>query len=331
MNGIQKVIKYCAMAFALFLAVTIFGAIIAGVTGLAVGVAGVTQLTDNVERTDMVQQYTEAEISDLGIHTIFVDCNADITVRRGEVLSIEATDVTKDYEINCTNGKFSIVQDRTGISFDWNWVFDMVNSTAQETVVVTVPESFDARQIVVNSGSGKVSIEELQTNELKIDSGSGAVVAKGLETEQFFVDSGSGRVTVTDVTAGETRMVTGSGSVTIENGFLGRLNINSGSGTISMKDIVANDVVLDSGSGSVTIAGVLSGNCDFETGSGSFSLMLDGAKEEYLVKAECGSGTFRINGKKVEDGSYGTNVKGTLVIDSGSGSVNVEFNTPEEE
>lgn len=312
MNGIQKVIKYCAMAFALFLAVSIFGAIVAGVTGLAVGVTGIKQITDNTERMDLSQQYTETEISDLGIHTVYVDCNADITVRCGEVLSIDATDVTKDYKIECSNGKFSIVQDRTGISFDWNWLFDLGNATVQETVVVTVPEGFDARQIVINSGSGKVFVEDITAKELK-------------------VDSGSGRVTVTGITVGETRMDTGSGGVTIENGLLGRLNLNSGSGAIVMNEIVANDVVIESGSGSVAITGVLSGNCDFETGSGSLSIALDGAKEEYLVKAKCGSGTFRINGKKVDDGSYGTDVKGTLVIDSGSGSVNIEFNTPETE
>lgn len=331
MNGIQKVIKYCAMAFALFLAVSIFGAIVAGVTGLAVGVTGIKQITDNTERTDLSQQYTETEISDLGIHTVYVDCNADITVRRGTILSIEATDVATDYEIKCTNGKFSIVQDRTGISIDWDWLFDLGNVTVQETVVVTVPESFDARQIVVNSGSGKVIVEDIEAKELKIDSGSGAVVAERLEAELLLIDSGSGRVTVNDVIAGETRMDTGSGGVTIENGLLGRLNLNSGSGTILMNAIEAKDVVLDSGSGSVTIKGVLSGNCDFETGSGSLSIALDGAKEEYLVKAKCGSGTFRINGKKVDDGSYGTDVKGALVINSGSGSVNVDFNTPEAE
>ena len=49
------------------------------------------------------------------------------------------------------------------------------------------------------------------------------------------------------------------------------------------------------------------------------------------MKAECGSGTFRINGKKVDDGSYGSNLKGEMIIDSGSGSVNVEFNTSVDE
>ena len=107
--------------------------------------------------------------------------------------------------------------------------------------------------------------------------------------------------------------------------------MDSGSGSVTMRNIIAEKAKVDSGSGSVLVEGTLTGTCEFETGSGSLTMRLDGREEDYLVKAECGSGTFRMNGKKREDGIYGTNVNGELIIDSGSGSVNVEFNTPVKE
>jgi DUF4097 and DUF4098 domain-containing protein YvlB len=164
-----------------------------------------------------------------------------------------------------------------------------------------------------------------------VDSGSGSVAVNDVTSKRMSIDSGSGKVTLTRTEAVETGLNTGSGGIFVEEAQLGRLRLDSGSGSVTMRDVVAKAANVDSGSGSVLVEGTLTGTCEFETGSGSLTLRLDGNEEEYLVKAECGSGTFRINGKKREDGSYGTNIAGELRIDSGSGSVNVEFNTPEEE
>ena len=330
MNGIQKVIKYCAMAFAIFLTVVIFGSIVSVVLGVTTGIAGVNFLMgEDKERIDLAQEYTLEEAHSLGIQSVLVDCNAEITVKQGEKLAIEASNVTDEYEIRCANGKFSIVQDAPGIQVKWLFVFN--DATERETVVVTIPEAFQPEQVKVNSGSGKVVLEAFQTDTLMIDSGSGNVAVSDVETKRIDIDSGSGRVTLRNTNAEETGLITGSGGISVEDAVLGILRLDSGSGSVTMRNVIAEKAKVDSGSGSVLVEGTLTGTCEFETGSGSLNLRLDGNEEDYLVKAECGSGTFRINGKKREDGSYGNDVAGKLVIDSGSGSVNVEFNTPEEE
>ena len=74
MNGIQKVIKYCAMAFAAFLSVTILGAIVSVVMAVTTGIAGVNFLLDGgKERVTMVKEYSLEEAKDLGISSILVD------------------------------------------------------------------------------------------------------------------------------------------------------------------------------------------------------------------------------------------------------------------
>lgn len=330
MNGIQKVIKYCAMAFAIFLTVVIFGSIVSVVLGVTTGIAGVNYLVgEDKERINLAQEYTLEEAKSIGIQSILVDCNAEITVRQGEKLAIEATNVTDEYMLLCKNGKFSIVQKEPNIHL--NWIFSFAGISERETVAVTIPTEFHPEQIKVNSGSGKVLLECFQADSLVVDSGSGSVALSDVQAKRMNIDSGSGRVTLARTNAEETGLVTGSGGISIEEAKLGKLRLDSGSGSVTMREVVAEEVMVDSGSGSVLVEGKLTGKCEFETGSGSLTLRLDGREEEYLVKAECGSGTFRINGKKREDGSYGTNVNGELRIDSGSGSVNVEFNTPEEE
>lgn len=328
MNGIQKVIKYCAMAFAIFLTVVIFGSIVSVVLGVTTGIAGVNFLMgEDKERINLAQEYTPEEVQSLGIESVLVDCNAEITVKQGEKLAIEAENVTDEYEIRCANGKFSIVQDAPGIQVNWLFVFD--DATERETVVVTIPATFLPEQVEVNSGSGKVVLESFYTDHLVVDSGSGSVSVSDVNTKRLDIDSGSGRVSLVETTAEETSLLTGSGGISAEDAMLGILRLDSGSGSVAMRNVMAESANVDSGSGSVLIEGLLTGTCEFETGSGSLTLRLNGSEEDYMVKAECGSGTFRINGKKREDGSYGNDVMGALVIDSGSGSVNVEFNTPE--
>lgn len=329
MNGLQKVIKYCAMAFAIFLTVVILGSIITAVVGVTTGIAGVNALTrEDKERISLSEEYSLEEAKLLDITSILVDCNAEITVERGEVLSIKAFDVTNEYEIRQANGKFSIVQDRPDFNINFVWFDDVV---VQEKVVVTIPEELCPEQIAIESGSGAVSVTEVAAENLTIDSGSGRVTIDKAEADRLLVDSGSGRVALTNATFKNTELYTGSGGISVEDSELGELRLDSGSGTVRMERVVATDANVDTGSGKVSYAGVLTGTCEFETGSGALTISLDGQEEDYRVKAECGSGTFRINGKKVDDGSYGSNVKGELLIDSGSGSVNVEFNTPVEE
>ena len=328
MNGIQKVIKYCAMAFAIFLTVVIFGSIVSVVLGVTTGIAGVNFLMgEEKERIDLSQEYTIEEVKSLGIQSILVDCNAEITVKPGEKLAIVAENVTDEYEIRQTNGKFSIVQETPQIKIGL-W---FGNTSEGECVTVSVPQELLMEQIKVNSGSGKVVLESFQTDELMVDSGSGRVTVNDVRTKRMNIDSGSGKVSLLRTTAEETGLVTGSGGIAVDDATLGKLRLDSGSGSVALRNVIAEKAEVDSGSGSVLVEGRLTGSCEFETGSGSLTLRLDGKEEEYLVKAECGSGTFRINGKKKEDGSYGKNVAGELAIDAGSGSVNVEFNTPEEE
>lgn len=328
MNGVQKVIKYCAMAFAVFLSVVIFGTIVSVVLGVTTGIAGVNFLMDgDKERVNLSEEYTLEEAKELGITNILVDCNAEITVQTGEVLSIEAVNVTEDYEIRQDNGKFSIVEDKPEIKIGF-WFNDV---TERETVVVTIPEELSTEQVKILSGSGAVIMTGIEAENLIVDSGSGKVTAENVAAKRLYVDSGSGRVTVAHVVMDETEINSGSGGITVEDSKLGELLLNSGSGTVRMENVEATEAKVDTGSGAVSYAGILTGTCEFETGSGSLTLRIDGSEDDYKVKAECGSGTFRINGKKLDDGSYGSNVRGELLIDSGSGSVNVEFNTPVEE
>lgn len=303
MNAIQKVIKYGAMAFAVMLSISIMGAIVTFLFGIMVGVEKETKSA--TERNSFSQEYTKEMLAAEKVDTLWVDFSGKITIKPGEVFKIEAVDVSEDFAVECRNGKITIKEREDNSPIQWVVSLGEGFSWDQQ-VTITVPSDLELKLLEVNSGSGKVSVEEIKTKSMVMDSGSGSVEMRG-------------------VSAAETSLNTGSGSVTITDSDLGKAKLDSGSGKVKMQQVIVMDADVKSGSGKVEFEGELTGDCDFDTGSGSVQLTIKGSEEEYRVEAECGSGSFRLNGKKIDDGIYGRNVKGEISVDSGSGAVSIEF------
>lgn len=311
------------MAFAVFLSVIIFGSVMTALLGVAGVVSGVdgNGFYGNENRINLSESYSLAEIQELNIERISIEASEEIVIKPGAELSIEAENVTDNYKIRCSNGTLRFYS--TKARFYFFRIFG--NWSERGKVTVTVPEGYTPKEVKVYSGSGRVRIENLNTEQLTVDSGSGEVAISVLSTEYLYMDTGSGRVSMTDVSARETRIDSGSGRVTAENSGLGRLYLDSGSGAVEFQNVTAEEADVDSGAGRVEWTGELTGKCRFDTGSGGVGLRLAGSESEYLIKIDSGSGSVRINDRKVEDGSYGTNVRGEIRIDSGSGLVKLNF------
>ena len=303
MNTIQKIIKYGAMAFAAMLAISILGAIVTFLFGIMVGVERETKSGEN--RISVTEEYTKEQIEEENIDTLLVEFSGKITIKPGEVLKIEAVDVPEDFVVECRNGKITVKERKDNSPIHWIVSFGDGFST-EESVTITIPEGLDFKRLEVNSGSGRVAVEEVSTKTLLVDSGSGSVEFHGVKAE-------------------ETVLNTGSGAVTVADSDLGKVTLDSGSGKVKMQQVAARDADVKTGSGKVEFEGELTGECEFDTGSGAVQLTIKGSKDEYRVDAECGSGSFRLNGKKIDDGTFGRNVKGEINVDSGSGSVSIDF------
>ena len=82
MNTMQRVIKYLAMAFAVFLSVSIIGGIIAGLTGVSYILSG----RDNEADGDMQVYPIEGEISSLSISL----SGAELKIQTADKFSVES-------------------------------------------------------------------------------------------------------------------------------------------------------------------------------------------------------------------------------------------------
>jgi lia operon protein LiaG len=164
--------------------------------------------------------------------------------------------------------------------------------------------------LVVDVGSGRVDVIDVD-GDLNVDTGSGSVEVNGVSGGSALIDTGSGSVTASGITATE-------------------LNIDTGSGRITARDIAASDIRLDTGSGSVDLDVLNDPDLiEIDTGSGGVTLTVP---ESYgaRVEIDTGSGgiemempiTMRRWRRDHVNGTIGDGT-GTLIIDTGSGSVRV--------
>ncbi|MBE5960040.1 MAG: DUF4097 domain-containing protein [Lachnospiraceae bacterium] len=299
MNTFERIIKYCAMAFAVVLSIGIFGGIAAALTGVASN--GTVVLFGESSDEDLVSFTKEFEgVEELDLHNY----SGHMTVQIGEGFSVDAKNVRSDYVAEMHGNKLYV-----GNENDSNFIFnfEFFSSSKRSEVVVTVPASFVAEKAEFSNGSGEFDLQYLNTDVMTIE-------------------NGSGRFNGNDMTAERTTMDLGSGAVEITNLTSGRTSITGGSGSLTMSSCSIEDLSGDMGSGRFTFDGELKGKNDLETGSGNVVLNIMGNIKDYGMDCDAGSGGIWINGEKEDDYRYSdSDALYYLEIDGGSGRVSVDF------
>lgn len=297
MNGIQKVIKYCTIAFAIALSLMI----IVGCLQAILFVANIADMGEiGTETIDFTKEWSKEEAGEL--NEITVSAGAEIRLKSGDRLRVEGSNLLGKCEATLENGVLSIsIKDDSDFSiiiFDFSW--------HKSVLTVTVPTEIDIEKICVRSGSDRLYIEEISTKNLTVKSSSGRVHMEEVSLGEFHLDSGSGRVEIVDSALGET-------------------DIQSGSGRVEFRNVSGNNATIRSGSGRVEFTGRLLGNTKIDSGSGRVSLKLQGNKEDYRIRVNSGSGNFYLDGKKYNDLETGVNKEGDIYIVSGSGRFCLDF------
>lgn len=203
------------------------------------------------------------------------------------------------------------------------------------------------RKLDVNVGVGELEVSRVSADlsldvaaahvtvtgtrgRLSIDAGSGGIEVRDVETDDLTIDTGSGGVTFSNVTGRNCRIDTGSGGITGDRMNCDLVNIDAGSGGIQIDDVRAPSANIETGSGGVRL-GLRTAPRDLrvESGSGGVTVsMPEGAGAD--VDIQTGSGRiqtdFPLAASRVERnhvrGRIG-NGSGRIVIESGSGSVNL--------
>ena len=260
MTTFQKVIKYLAIAFAIFLTVTIIGSIFS-----AIGLFG-GFFTDDAVTENMKTYSVSTEIRNLDI----VINAADLYIKEGEAFSVESN--LKNLKVDDDNGRLTI-KDLTKNKLFGGYSYE------KAVLTIYVPTGTVFENVNLTTGAGRLTVDNMYAETIDFELGAGEVSIGALvATKSADIDGGAGRITVS-------------------GGALKNLDMDMGVGELNLTSSLSGECKLDMGVGNSNIT--LIGNkddykLDLEKGIGSISI--DGKNVSDFSNSGNGTNEVEING-----------------------------------
>lgn len=257
MSVLQKIIKYLAIAFAIFLTFSI-------ISGIMYGVSFLGNLFDD-DKKSITEKLNDLEINN---NTLLLDINvssSNITIKKGDTFKAE----TNNKYINSKQDKNKLyIQEK-----NHNWFHN------NGELIVYIPNDFVFDGVSIETGAGKVNIETLSTKQLYLNLGAGKVDINNLNVlENAKIDGGAGQININAISINNLDLDMGVGKLSLTSKLTGNNKIDSGIGemNLSLKGTLEDyKIILDNGIGKAKINGKTMED-DNTYGTGINKLDIDG-------------------------------------------------------
>ena len=266
MTTTQKIIKYLAIAFALFLVISIFSIIF----GLSREI--ISSINSDKKDSKLLEEYTTISNNVNNIESFKIDISNDnIEIKEGEKFEVKTND--PDVKFYHENSKVKIKTDKT---FSWH-----LSNSSRGTIIIYLPNEFNITELELNLGAGKIDIDKIFVEILLMDLGAGTMTAKEINVyEKATINGGAGNINIYSGTINNLNLKLGAGNTSIESDLtgsntlttgVGKLNlglsrskdnykfdINKGLGNIILNDFdVSEDILIGDGETKIKISGAV--------------------------------------------------------------------------
>lgn len=273
MTSSKKIIKYIAIALAIFLIFEILIGIISG-SYIILNSLNIINQDENIIIDDYKTLINNLEqVSNLKIDFEYTN----LYIKEGE-----------NFKIKTNNKKIKIISNDNSISIKEENKYILSSKNLESNLVIYIPKDITLDLLNIETGVGKINIEQLNTKKLYLELGLGEVLLKNVvATSNTFIDGG---VSKTEL-----------------------INCNF------------NNLKIDLGVGEFNFNGILTGKNEIDSSVGLTNITLDNKKENYTIDLSKGLGNIVVDYEKFEsDGIYG-NGNNYLKVDGEIGEININF------
>lgn len=262
MTTVQKIIKYLALAFAIFLSVSI-------ITGICGALLSVTYFFGGNTSDEMTEYNIENNFTSLSLDI----SAAELEIKKGEKFGIE------------TNHKY-LTYKENGEVLEINETRPFFMSHSGMKVILTIPEGTVFDYANINAGAGSVTIDELLANSLSVELGAGELKAGHLDaSDKAEINGGVGSVTINGGRLNNADIDMGIGELNLASELEGKCSIDYGVGETNLVLMgTDNDykIELDKGIGEAWLDGRKMSD-DSVYGGGSRRIEIDGGIGELNI------------------------------------------------
>ena len=243
MTTAQKIIKYLAIAFAIFLIISI----ISTITAVVFALSGILGLKQNIEQS-MSSEMVVAEIENNDIRTLDIEVDfTNLTIKTGESLKLETN-----------NNNINYKQDNQKLEIKEKTKKSLFNYTEKE-LILYLPEQIEFEKVRIMTGAGKVDIENFNTEKLLFELGAGETKIHKLNvSKECEIDGGAGKITISNGVINNLDLDMGVGEVSLTSNLIGKNAINAGVGNVNINlkgEKESYKIQVDKGIGSIKIDG----------------------------------------------------------------------------
>lgn len=220
MTTTQKIIKYLAIAFALFLVISIFSIIF----GLSREI--ISSINSDKKDSKLLEEYTTISNNVNNIESFKIDISNDnIEIKEGEKFEVKTND--PDVKFYHENSKVKIKTDKT---FSWH-----LSNSSRGTIIIYLPNEFNITELDLNLGAGKIDIDKIFVETLLMDLGAGTMTAKEINVyEKATINGGTGNINIYSGTINNLNLKLDAGNASIQSDLTGSNTLTTGVGKLNL-------------------------------------------------------------------------------------------------
>ena len=256
MTNFQKAVKYIAMAFAIFLTVSIIGGILS-MFGLFGGFFSGDAVTEDIKTYSVSSE----------IQSLEVKINAaDFTIKQGERFSVESN--LKHLTVEDKNGVLTIKETKK-----------FANTYTGAVLTLYIPADTVFEKVNIITGAGRLTVDSLSASTMNFELGAGEVTINTLvATSDIDIDGGAGKITVSGGALHNLDLDMGVGQLNLTSALTGDSDFDLGVGESNITIIGNRDdykLDIEKGIGNITVDGASVSNIK-EQGNGNNSIEVSG-------------------------------------------------------
>lgn len=226
MSSFQKVIKYLAIAFGIFLTVNIIGAIVMGIT-LVSGILIKSSLVEEENLTSKNNEVIQVIDSYENIKNLDIDISIyNLDIKEGSNFKIEVSKNLDKISYK-KEGDTLVIKDKINNDI---WVRETLG-----TITLYIPKDFTLNEVNIKTGISKSEIESLHSEVLNLELGVGNTQIDNITAKKANITGGVGKVDIDNFEFEELKLKTGVGKFDLEGRILTKGDINCGVGKVDLE------------------------------------------------------------------------------------------------
>lgn len=242
MTAFQKVIKYLAIAFAIYLIIMIVG-VIFSLFAVIIGLEKWSNSSNQEIVEHNITEYSNVEKLDIKLGV----CRLEI--KEASQIKVETSDVTDKFKCELKNGTLKIEDNKMNTN--------IFNNKVPE-VTIYIPRNYKFNEIDLELGVNNSNIYELIGKDISIEFGVGKARIDSLNGEKVEINGGAGETKIDNVNIEHLDLEAGIGSIVINGKILNNSEIVSGIGRLEVNLVGEKDnyeLRLERGIGNLEVDG----------------------------------------------------------------------------